>query len=296
LSEQVQPQIENPEAEAAVEEEVAPPRSIKRSLTELQDELPIGVQTGGKLDKTYKLREHTLGTDLAMAKWVELNPDAGAAAKVTAYLSNVVAIVGNMTFKGDAPEDRLTIGQLHFGDVVFLLLRAAYLEMGGTLVLPRKCPHCGDWNAFKPDLATVEVQCVADPAGLHDKVTLSRPLIMDKGRVLARSLKLRSPRWIAMEMIHGGNKSTQVGDVTLGMMFDAIHGTEHGRAPVQSELLAMRKRDVNVVSDAIENLMFGPLMRAEATCPHCKKLARVAIPWDYDSFFEVRLRLQDLKT
>ncbi len=284
---------ESAEKEKAEQDQPSPKET---TLKEWGHRLPCGTvdTTTGQLVKDIIFRPWNLRRERQLGKL----KTSSAADSVMTFASAVLTVMctklghirpgfdeaGGLKMKPqEFAELRLQTSNLVLEDVLYTWLLLRREAIGPDLEVDGNCPHCRQEVHVYADLDTTTVKYVDSMEETFWTYTLRDPLQI-RGKEISE-LRFGPARWSVLEHTKASGIDTggQKSDLILGSIEEV---DQLGKvALLETELDEMSKRDVEKIVAEMDARAIGPDMRVEFTCRQCFRVAKIQIPWDYDTFF-----------
>lgn len=268
-----------------------------KSVKELGFNLPIGHVEGGEFRRGFALAEYGYELEKEVARFRRMNDNIPNTRVVTKVLSLCVTQLGGKPLVPPEvidPAEREAvamqkIGQLFMADVYYLWVRLRMEELGSQYKSPFQCFSCGNSGEFMTDMDSMDVFCVKDPSILEQEVKLFKGLKY-RGNVVKNSVTVNPVRWChidTQEMANVGNEPTSLKLHFIRAAITGVNGIVEPVALLDEEIGSLRKIDVEMLSDAVNNTNLGPSLTLIGKCPNpdCKAPFSWPLNWDYDHFF-----------
>jgi len=262
-------------------------------LKEQGPRLPLGlVTTDGSYAKDIAVRRWRMAEERELGDLRDKNRDANVAQFVGMVLATMCTQVGQHKFEGMKPEERrIHISQMFMGDVFYAYVWLRMQALGNELHLNLRCPNCGFKFPFTADLETVEVDVCEKLGDSLWEYKLREPFSI-RGKEVT-DLLMGPARWTSLENMQGvGGLNT--GAAKASVILGSIHGIANWKdkegkpqqvALAESELDEMGKRDIEAITNRVDEHAIGPNMSVEGNCQRCRYQYKLAIDWGYDNFF-----------
>lgn len=255
------------------------------TLGELGALMPVGILGSDRaLNKTFKLKPFRLKEEKELGA---LKEKGGM--NLGRYVSHVLAVmceeVGGEKIGDLKMEQRvLKFGGMWMCDVLYIYTFLRVDALGDALRTKIPCNRCKESFDFTADLMTLDVKTVDKPEELLHEVELKHGFPYQGS--IRKKATLQPVRWAVFE-----SRSTKdMGALQAAVIQNsicALEGIEHEKfSPVPDKALdELTKRDVEMLSKAINENTPGPMMAITAECPSCNTKWTGAIDWGYDNFF-----------
>lgn len=258
------------------------PNTRKTTLAALSRLLPLGVTTaGGLCAKDVTFRPWRMREEKELASLQEEHKGLTGPQFATLVLATMCPSIGGLNLENmKMVERRMHIGQMFMGDVLTAYFHLRIHALGKEFPIKIACRQCADKFTFNADLETLEVTAADTVPDSQWRFKLTDPFKL-RGKD-AEEFVMGPPRWNAIEAIRGGGLSVRPA------LFPACIHEVVGQPPAplaSHELDDMSKRDVERLSREINDLLIGPDMSVEITCPTCRAEQKTQIEWNYGSFF-----------
>lgn len=271
------------------DQDQAVPTTRTTTLKDNGPNLPIGVpDKEGRIARAIDMRPWRGREEREIGKLRSKMKDG---AQMAEWVSTLIAYLYKRIGPWDlepftVEERRARISQMYLGDVFYCYVWARCQALGDIMFTRFKCnnPTCQHYHSeFPASLHTLEVEVASDD---HEKLPwvydVETPFKM-RG-AMADKLVIGPTRWSALEQAKLGRN---LGEATIHTIAGSVHGVgdQTGIAISPDELDDMTKRDLDLLSKAIDKRHLGPIMKIDHKCDECGTSLVVPFDWNYDSFF-----------
>jgi hypothetical protein len=289
------PQGVDPQADTPTATDETPKKTeIKRvALKEQGARLPLGIiNTDGTYTKDIAVRRWRMAEERELGELRDKNRDANVAQFVGMVLATMCTQLGRHKFEELKQEERrIHISQMFMGDVFYAYVWLRLQTLGSELHLNLRCPNCGFRFPLVADLETIEVDGCDTLEECMWEYKLKESFEI-RGKEVT-DLLMGPARWTSLESMQGvGGLNT--GAAKASVILGSIHGIANWKdkdgkpmqvALAESELDEMGKRDIEAITNRVDEHAVGPNMSVEGSCQRCRYQYKLAIDWGYDSFF-----------
>lgn len=272
------------------EEEKPKPEPGRKTTTigELGHVLPVGVPSGGALDKTVSFFEWKTKKEREIGKDRKKNNER-MGDQVNAVLANMVETVGPMNDFSEMkkPERILKMNQLYMADIFFMYVVVRIDALGPKLHFSKlTCANCEEPFNYSGDLNSVEVTTVESEDDLLWEYEMVKPVKLRGMDV--KSVTLTSPRWTAVTGLRGGDENQAKIHAVRGSVvgFNGYDPTKIVQL-TDPEIDEFYKIDLEGLSKGLDSRTVGPRMSIEGNCPACNEAFDQIVDWTYNNFFSV---------
>jgi hypothetical protein len=271
---------------------------LKSSPAELGYQLPIGALVGSSLSRSFGLGDFNYHVEKSLGDFKKRNQTLPNTAAISKLVALMLTNLGGEKFEHlptDSIEDEtkavIDIGKLFFADVYYIYVKIRIESLGPEFDVQFMCPTCKYQGKMTVDLNTMDVFTVGDPSVLLTEVELFRGLRFRDGSIKKR-VKIQPMLWLHMT---GDEAKEAAGDQTLMKLHFiskcvvGVEGFDDSVLLTQEELGSLGKLDIEKISQAINEINFGPSLIVNGECPNrdCTTPFMWPIDWDYDNFFSV---------
>lgn len=272
-------------------------RAKNPTLAEWGKQLPIGIENGDKLIKSF---------DLVALDWKlerEINQHWAArrnALTISEYIGAILAVaitqVGNHDFTKFKFDKRLVIlNRMYQGDIFYMYAYLRLLSVGYQMSLGNvRCSNCGSEFPFTGDLRTLEIAVIDTPLDLLSKIELRNGFEL-AGETRTK-LMVKPPMWSMMgsSMPRNGNEA-EMFSAMLSNCVVSVEGMPDGTVITEREISQFSKLDIEVCQEVLDATLAGPRWEIEGNCEKCQSPFFHLVDWTYDSFFALSSRSSRLK-
>lgn len=262
------------------------------TIAEWGQQLPIGVETGGKFIRSFEIKPLSWAIEREINKqWGVRRERLNLGEYVGTILANTVIQVGGQDITKFKHDKKLLIfNQMFQADVFYMYAYLRLITLGKEMDLGEiRCPSCSHRFPFVADLSSLEVAIIENPSDLVFDVELKDGFEMGKNH--KTKLKMKPPLWNML----GSNLPTSFNEseMFLAMVTNCIveiEGMPDGSVLTEHEVLQFSKYDVEICRDAMENVLVGPRWEIDDECPKCGEQFYELVDWTYSRFFGVSSR------
>lgn len=267
----------------------------KTTLGALGAQLPIGLSPGGTLVKSLAHRTWRTREEKALGKMKKSG---------TNVAQHVGIVVGAMCTEfashrwPEMPEKpdqinerRVHVSQSTMGDVLYAYCFLRREVLSNIVKMNITCPNgnCAYKFTLPADLNTLEVVTVDHVDALKWEYKLADPISLRGKRV--GIFRMGAALWSPLEQAAGG----AINDATIkvAMLRGSICGINDDAASVvmtDDDMDEISKRDLEGMTAALDDNVFGPKMAVEGDCERCGRPYIQSINWVYDAFFSTSSR------
>jgi len=270
---------------------------IKKSLSELQSELPIGIKLpDGKFYRNFKFREWMFDEEEKVAELKNKNLSMGDF--VTELLRIMLIEIGNVQVS-QIPNDefKMMILNSFLADVFYMYIFLRYESLGDELPIELQCGRCTRAYKFIGELSSLEITmhvpdepleegAVWNPLEFARQTVELRRGISYKGKTF-KTATLQPGTWNVMRAISEGdfNEALMKKKMLQSSIVD-LPGVEMPVFSFTEEMVrSLNKRDLETLIKKSSEVNGGPELTIETRCRHCNTFNKYPIDWRYDAFF-----------
>jgi len=270
----------------------------RTTLAELGNHMAIGLETpAGPRPTQFAFRPWGTQDDLAIGKERADNPAMNPAELLDRILARMLTQWGTHDFTSCGEgEKMLILSRSWSADLFTAWAQLRRATCGASMPEQIRCRGCRKTYGYDIDLDTLEVDVLDEDDFVHHEVDLFDGLVVPgKSGTKNRhtTVTIAPIRWEVYRTLQmkdlASAKQKLVGASVVGA------GLGDDDRPLESFWLApelqgveLSKKDLEMLSDDINETSFGPKLRIEPTCPTCGAVTVEAISWVYDGFFSVR--------
>lgn len=263
------------------------PNSKIVQMKNLGDILPIGILTGGNLDRDLAGKDWRLKEE----KELGLALEKVEASRMGQYVSTVISVLCTQIGKHDFlkmkdPERRISVNTMWIPDVLYTYLWLRIRTMGNMLQMETQCTFCGNKSSFGADLNTVDISSVETMEDTYWRYNLESPILI-RGNTITGFI-MGPARWSAIDSL--GNRVRNMGAMKEALIKGSIHwfiGSDDFFPIGPNELDELKKRDIEDITRQLDKNALGPDMSIEEECVACGKVFRTSLDWRNQSFFGI---------
>lgn len=249
--------------------------------------LPIGIPVGDLLERSLVGKDWRLKEEKELGMALEKVEVTRVGQYVSTVLSVLCTQIGNHEFaKMKDSERRLAVNQMWIPDVLYTYLWLRILTMGNMLQMETQCPNCGNKSSFQADLNTVEISIVESMANSYWKYELASPITV-RGRQVTGFI-MGPARWGVIDAL--GSRVRNMGAMKDSLIKGSIHwmlGFDEFFPIGVNELDELRKRDIEDLTDRLDQNSLGADMSIDEDCEACGKQFRTSLDWRAKGFFGI---------
>jgi ribosomal protein S27E len=189
----------------------------------------------------------------------------------------------------DDAAKRQILNSMPTGNVFYMYLQLRYEAVGKELNFGTvRCPHCQhDHQNFRADIGTTTIRVKEDEESREFHYKLSKPFTV--GEVNVTEVIIGYTPWDCMERFDERDALNE-GAVKQKFLSASIVGgvtEEAGRVKLDHGILVnnLSKRDLELLTKAVDDHNAGPIMGLELTCENCGQTNARPLNWTYDYFF-----------
>jgi len=262
------------------------------TISEWGQQLPIGVETDGKLIRSFEVVPLSWAIEREINKqWGIRRERLNISEYIGTILANTITSVGNQDISKFKLDKKLLIfNQMYQADVFYMYAYLRLITLGNEMDLGEiKCPSCSHRFPFVADLTSLEVAIIENPSDLTYDIELKDGF--DMGKDHKTKLKMKPPLWRML----GSNLPTNFNEseMFLAMITNCIveiEGMPVGTTITEREILQFSKYDVEICRDAMEEVLAGPRWEISDECSKCGEQFYELVDWTYSRFFGVSSR------
>jgi hypothetical protein len=181
-------------------------------------------------------------------------------------------------------ERRALISGLTMPDVFLAYVFLRVEAMGPMFKMEITCARCSNEFPFTVNLEETEVRYVEDPERVFWEYELRAPFEV-RGRKVDK-IRMGPTRWASMESTPPGSLNLGIakGQIIQGSLY-GFPGQDGELVLAEHELDQLAKRDLEALTNQLDELSLGPDMSIVGDCPRCSRRFRESIDWSHEAFF-----------
>lgn len=257
-----------------------------RELTagELQNTMPVGVDTGGGArERGFGFKPWRGRDERIIGAMRDKNRSMPPGQFTTRVLAHFLTHWGGKSFDGlDDREKWHTLASSYMADVLYAWCALRRAALGDTFAAELACPVCRHRFEFDGDLSALPVLAADDDDNLRIPHQLKGSFeYLGKE---ASTLVLAPSRWVIYEAL--GKEGLNIGAIKLRTIAASVVAVDGVDARLAAEQLDdLTKLDLEELYTAIADNQPGPDLRIKTVCPACGMQIDRSFSWGYEAFF-----------
>jgi hypothetical protein len=259
------------------------------NFVDLDEKLPLGILDKGAYNRTVKIKRWTLKQEKELGEIREKNPQARIGQYVSMVIAHMCTQLGPWDFEKLSEVDKLlNISQMFAGDVFYVYCLLRYKSLGKELVLNLQCPRCSNSFPYDFDMGVLKVNSGKTVEDFYWEHKLFEPYEI-RGK-LCEGFVFRPIKWNTYESINN-DEYGGIGEIKSKMILGSLCKLigQDETILIDQEIEELGKRDIETITNRIENDNLGPDMSVSVKCK-CRYEFITALKWNYDDFFAVSSR------
>jgi hypothetical protein len=258
------------------------------TIADIGKQLPIGVESGGVLEKSFDLeplgweKKKNIGRD-----WNAIRNKLTAGNYIGTILANAVTKIASYEINSKMSLDRKLdiFNQMYAADIFYMYAYLRLISNGKDLILKNlRCPTDDHSFTYTADVSTLGVVCFDSIKQLEHKIKLDHGF--DMGGSHRDTIIIQPAKWNMMNETPSSSYSEieMFGSMLINSVVEVV-GLDRGAMMTELQLKQLDGTDLEICREGMDRVLGGPKWFVEGECTVCQEPFFFELDWTYENFF-----------